>query len=98
MRANETLDAISGWYRILQLKAGHRFSTDDILTAWYGTAWCPRADHVLDLGSGIGSVAMTAAGAKVTNGVPAQPGLTRASSEADNRRLRSALEIKHLAG
>ena len=61
VRANETLDAISGWYRILQLKAGHRFSTDDILTAWYGTAWCPRADHVLDLGSGIGSVAMTAA-------------------------------------
>ena len=61
VRANETLDAISGWYRLLQLKDGHRFSTDDILTAWYGTSWCPRAETVLDLGSGIGSVATTAA-------------------------------------
>ena len=34
----ETLDAISGHYRLLQLKNGHRFSTDDVLTAWYGTS------------------------------------------------------------
>jgi tRNA1(Val) A37 N6-methylase TrmN6 len=58
---NETLDAISGHYRIYQLRNGHRFSTDDILTAWYGTAWCPSASAVLDLGSGIGSVGMVAA-------------------------------------
>lgn len=57
----ETLDAISGDYRLFQLKDGHRFSTDDILTAWYGTSWCPRAERVLDLGSGIGSVATVAA-------------------------------------
>src|SRR5690348_9338614 len=56
-----TLDAISGHYRIFQLKNGHRFSTDDILTAWYGTSWCPSARRVLDLGSGIGSVGMVAA-------------------------------------
>lgn len=56
-----TLDAISGHYRIYQLKKGHRFSTDDLLTAWYGTAWCPSARRVLDLGSGIGSVGMIAA-------------------------------------
>jgi len=30
---DETLDAISGHFRIFQLKAGHRFSTDDVLTA-----------------------------------------------------------------
>lgn len=57
----ETLDALSGRFKIFQLKNGHRYSTDDILTAWYGTMWAPSARHVLDLGSGIGSVAMTAA-------------------------------------
>jgi tRNA1(Val) A37 N6-methylase TrmN6 len=57
----ESLDALSGHYRIFQLKKGHRFSTDDILTAWYGTSWVPSARSVLDLGSGIGSVGMTAA-------------------------------------
>jgi len=58
---DESLDAISGHFRIFQLKAGHRFSTDDVLTAWYGTSWAPSASRVLDLGSGIGSVGMIAA-------------------------------------
>ncbi len=57
----ETLDAISGHLRIFQLKKGHRFSTDDVLSAWYGTTWCPCARMVLDLGSGIGTVGMIAA-------------------------------------
>jgi len=59
--ADESLDALSGHYRIFQLKKGHRYSTDDVLTAWYGTTWCPSATTALDLGSGIGSVGMTAA-------------------------------------
>jgi len=58
---DQTLDAISGSYRLFQLKKGHRFSTDDLLVAWYGTSWCPRAERVLDLGSGIGAVGMIAA-------------------------------------
>jgi tRNA1(Val) A37 N6-methylase TrmN6 len=58
---DETLDAISGHFRIFQLRDGHRFSTDDVLTAWYGTTWAPSASRVLDLGSGIGSVGMMAA-------------------------------------
>ncbi len=57
----ETLDAISGHFRLFQLANGHRFSTDDVLTAWYGTSWCPTATRVLDLGSGIGTVGMIAA-------------------------------------
>lgn len=57
----ETLDAISGHFRLFQLRDGHRFSTDDILTAWYGTSWCPTARTALDLGSGIGTVGMIAA-------------------------------------
>ena len=58
---DETLDAISGHFRIFQLRKGHRFSTDDLLTAWYGTTWAPCPARVLDLGSGIGSVGMMAA-------------------------------------
>ncbi len=57
----ETLDAISGHFRLFQLKNGHRFSTDDVLTAWYGTSGCPTAHTALDLGSGIGTVGMIAA-------------------------------------
>src|ERR1043166_4657979 len=59
--AGETLDALSGHFRIYQLRDGHRFSTDDVLAAWYGTTWAPSARTVLDLGSGLGSVAMIAA-------------------------------------
>ncbi len=58
---HETLDAISGRFRLFQLRDGHRFSTDDLLTAWYGTSWCPTAHTALDLGSGIGSVGMVCA-------------------------------------
>jgi len=58
---DETLDAISGHFRLLQPRDGHRYSTDDVLTAWYGTTWAPSASSVLDLGSGIGSVGMIAA-------------------------------------
>jgi tRNA1Val (adenine37-N6)-methyltransferase len=57
----ETLDAISGCFRLFQLEKGHRFSTDDVLTAWYGTSWAPCARTVLDLGSGVGTVGMIAA-------------------------------------
>lgn len=59
--SGETLDAISGHFRLFQLEDGHRFSTDDVLTAWYGTSWSPTARTVLDLGSGIGAVGMIAA-------------------------------------
>jgi tRNA1Val (adenine37-N6)-methyltransferase len=57
----ETLEYISGHYRIFQYERGHRFSTDDVLTAWYGTQTVPRAERIADLGSGIGSVALVVA-------------------------------------
>lgn len=59
--SGESLDFICGHYRIFQLIKGHRYSTDDVITGWYGTSWVPRADYVLDLGSGIGAVATVAA-------------------------------------
>jgi tRNA1(Val) A37 N6-methylase TrmN6 len=59
--AEETLDGLCGHWRIFQLAKGNRFSTDDLVTAWYGTTWCPRAARIADLGSGIGSVALMTA-------------------------------------
>lgn len=61
LEAGETLDYICGEFRIFQYERGHRYSTDDVLTAWYGTQWAPRVERACDLGSGIGSVAIIAA-------------------------------------
>lgn len=52
-----SLDAVSGDYRLHQLKRGHRFSTDDVILAWYASSWAPRVETILDLGSGLGTVA-----------------------------------------
>ena len=57
----ESLDYLCGWFRIFQYERGHRYSTDDVLTAWYATQWAPRVDRAADLGSGIGSVALICA-------------------------------------
>lgn len=97
--ADETLDALSGHFRIFQLRKGHRFSTDDLLTAWYGTAWAPSPRLVLDLGSGIGSVGMMAAwrlaGARVVT-VEAQEGSVRlARKSAAYNGLDDRYEIRH---
>jgi tRNA1(Val) A37 N6-methylase TrmN6 len=54
----ETLDVLIGSWSILQLKGGHRFSTDDLLTGWRAAAVRPDARRCLDLGSGIGSVGL----------------------------------------
>ena len=72
----ETLDFLCGSFRIFQAARGHRYSTDDLLVAWYGVTCAPRVERILDLGSGIGSVAMAAAwklpGARVVT-LEAQP-------------------------
>ncbi|MBK8726097.1 MAG: methyltransferase [Holophagaceae bacterium] len=61
LEAEESLDFLCGHFRIFQYQKGHRFSVDDILLGWFATSWCPRVDRAADLGSGIGSVAMTVA-------------------------------------
>ena len=63
-----TLDALTGDFVMYQRKNGHRYSTDDLLTAWYATvhgaahrdtgAPPPR---LCDLGTGIGSVGLSVA-------------------------------------
>ncbi len=53
-----TCDRLAGDWRIWQLKRGHRFSADDMLTAWMAAAVAPGALTLLDLGAGIGSVGL----------------------------------------
>ena len=54
----ESLDALSGHFRIFQSKGGNRFTTDDLLLASFASSGCPSAASVLDLGSGVGTVGM----------------------------------------
>ncbi len=95
----ETLDAISGHYRLFQLRDGHRFSTDDLLAAWYGTTWAPCARGVLDLGSGIGSVGMVAAwrlqGAKFVTVEAQDESISLARKSAKYNGLEHRYEIRH---
>jgi tRNA1(Val) A37 N6-methylase TrmN6 len=58
VEAGETLDYLAGRWRIFQYEKGHRYSVDDALTAHYATTCAPRVERYLDLGSGIGSVAL----------------------------------------
>jgi tRNA1Val (adenine37-N6)-methyltransferase len=59
-RDDITLDRLAGDWRIFQLRRGHRFSTDDLLTAWAAVRAQPEAHRLLDLGAGIGSVGLLA--------------------------------------
>jgi len=99
LEEGETLDAISGHFRLFQLQKGHRFSTDDVLTAWYGTTWCPTARTALDLGSGIGTVAMIAAwrlvGARFVTVEAQEESVRLARKSAKWNGLEDRLEIRH---
>jgi tRNA1Val (adenine37-N6)-methyltransferase len=51
-----TSDALTADFRLLQRVRGHRFSLDDLATAWVAARARPEARVALDLGCGIGSV------------------------------------------
>lgn len=55
-----TVDQLVGDWSIVQLRRGHRFSTDDLVVAWAATRARPAARRYLDLGAGIGSVGLMA--------------------------------------
>jgi tRNA1Val (adenine37-N6)-methyltransferase len=97
--ADESLDAISGHFRVFQLRKGHRFSTDDLLTAWYGTTWAPSPRVVLDLGSGIGSVGMMAAwrlpGSRFVTVEAQEESVRLARKSAAYNGLNDRYEIRH---
>jgi tRNA1Val (adenine37-N6)-methyltransferase len=56
-RAGEDLCFLAGDWRILQRVHGHRWSLDDLLTAWWaGRRLAAPPAHAVDLGCGIGTV------------------------------------------
>lgn len=56
-----TDDALAGDYRVFQRRRGHRYSLDDVATAWEAARLRPGASRVCDLGCGIGSVLLMVA-------------------------------------
>jgi tRNA1Val (adenine37-N6)-methyltransferase len=55
-----TLDRLAGDWWIHQLRYGHRYASDDVLTAWAAVSALPAARRVLDLGAGVGAVGLLA--------------------------------------
>ncbi len=51
-----TLDALTPGVEVFQRRKGHRFSSDDISTAWLALQVHPEPRRILDLGCGLGSV------------------------------------------
>jgi tRNA1Val (adenine37-N6)-methyltransferase len=56
-----TDDALTGSFRVWQRKRGHRYSLDDLVTAYEAARAAPRAAAYLDLGCGVGSVLLMVA-------------------------------------
>ncbi len=56
-----TDDALTSRYRVFQRQKGHRYSIDDVATAWEAASIAPDARRVLDLGTGLGSVSLSLA-------------------------------------
>ena len=56
-----TSDALTASFRLVQRRRGHRFSIDDLATAWEAVRALPDAETFLDLGCGIGSVLLMVA-------------------------------------
>src|SRR5213079_1658391 len=54
----EDLCWLAGDWRILQRVDGHRWSLDDLVTAWFAARATSPPRTLLDLGCGIGSVLM----------------------------------------
>jgi len=62
MTADElTCDALTASFRLIQRRRGHRFSVDDLATAWEAMRAAPDPESFLDLGCGGGSVLLMVA-------------------------------------
>lgn len=56
-----TEDALTDRVRVAQRRGGHRYSFDDVVTAWVAVRAAPAATTYLDLGCGLGSVLLMVA-------------------------------------
>jgi tRNA1(Val) A37 N6-methylase TrmN6 len=57
LQAEEVLSYLLGDWQIIQRRDGHRWSLDDLVTAWVASQ-TPPPPRCLDLGTGIGSVSL----------------------------------------
>jgi tRNA1(Val) A37 N6-methylase TrmN6 len=76
-QVGEDLCHLSGDWRILQLQRGHRWSLDDLVTAWFAARQMVSPQRIIDLGCGIGAVLLMLAWrfpAARCVGVEAEPG------------------------
>lgn len=58
---DEDLSFLSGHWKIFQKRSGHRWSLDDLVTAWVASREMSSAREGLDLGCGLGSVLLLCA-------------------------------------
>ncbi len=89
-------DSLSGGYVIYQPRAGQRYTTDDMLAAWFAVRQMrrrPPAESFLDLGSGLCSVPMI-----VLWAFPALSGLGIEISPQRHALGQASLERNGLAG
>jgi tRNA1(Val) A37 N6-methylase TrmN6 len=94
-----TDDALTDRVRVLQRRNGHRYSVDDVATAWLALRAMPAARSCLDLGCGIGSVLLMVAdrvpGARAV-GVEAQAGsYALAERNVEKNRLGRRVSVQY---
>jgi len=82
-----SLDRLAGDWQIYQLASGHRFSADDMLTAWMAQRIAPRASRLLDLGAGLGSVGLMTLWALENRDATAPRTLTMLEAQEVSHRL-----------
>ena len=93
-----TDDALTGDYRVWQRARGHRYSIDDVTTAWEAANARPQASRVCDLGCGIGSVALMLAwklpGAQVVGLEAQEISLSLAHENVERNALSSRVRLE----
>lgn len=77
-----TDDALTGPFRVWQRRRGHRYSLDDVATAWEAARARPEARRYADLGCGIASVLLM-----VTYKLPADARVVGVEAQAQSLHL-----------
>lgn len=87
------ISGLTGPLRIFQRTKGHRYSIDDVMTAWYALKKCPCATSLLDLGAGIGTVGLV-----TLWGLPQEASLVSIEAqEVSYKLLRANIECNSLS-
>lgn len=94
-----TLDALTAGVEVFQRRRGHRFSSDDVVTAWVALQVHPTPRRILDLGCGLGSVLLHLAWSvpdATIVGVEAQPiSFALLERNVAHNHLGSRVEVRH---